>query len=99
MIRPSLVLCGSLVATLPQLALAQAKSVANRGAQAPRFQVEMLWPKPMDNKWILGSVTGLDVDSRDHVFVLNTPEYLNARTEIGTVNPTAYGECCVPAMK
>ena len=40
-------------------------------AQAPRFEVAMLWPKPMPNHWILGSSAGVAVDAQDHVFVLN----------------------------
>ena len=33
------------------------------GAQAPAFQADPLWPKPLPNHWILGSVTGVAVDS------------------------------------
>src|SRR5439155_24115153 len=63
-------------------------------------EVDMLWPKPMPNRWIMGSVTGLAIDARDHIYVLNTAEYFNARTEIGGVPnpaPQSAGECCVPA--
>src|SRR5438552_3714103 len=65
---------------------------------APRFEVDMLWPKPMPNRWIMGSVTGLAIDARDHIYVLNTGEYFTARTEIGGIpNPAPQsGECCVP---
>jgi len=71
-----------------------AKSAA---VQAPKFEVEMLWPKPMPNRWILGGVTGVAVDSRDHVFVLNVADYFNARTEIGSGTNPPTGECCSPA--
>src|SRR5262245_31325515 len=71
-----------------------AKSAA---VQAPKFEVEMLWPKPMPNRWIMGGVTGVAVDSRDHVFVLNVADYFNARTEIGSGTNPPTGECCTPA--
>lgn len=69
-------------------------------AQAPRFEVAMLWPKPMPNRWILGSSVGVAVDAQDHVFVLNIGDAFNARTEIGAAPPPpaqVTGECCVPA--
>ncbi|HVT40963.1 MAG TPA: hypothetical protein VHE78_18140, partial [Gemmatimonadaceae bacterium] len=53
-------------------------------ARAPKFTVDPLWPKPLPNHWILGSVVGVAVDKRDHVFVLNIPDYFNQRTEIGS---------------
>src|SRR5262245_18938097 len=56
----------------------------------------MFWPKPMPNRWILGSVTGVAVDSRDHIYVLNIPDYFTARTEIGSGTNPPTGECCTP---
>jgi hypothetical protein len=68
-----------------------------QGTQGPRFEVEMLWPKPMANRWILGSVTGLAIDANDHIFVLNIPDYFTARTEIGSSTNPPTGECCSAA--
>jgi sugar lactone lactonase YvrE len=51
----------------------------------------------MANRWILGSVTGLAVDGRDHIFVLNIPDYFTARTEIGSSTNPPTGECCSAA--
>ena len=67
--------------------------------QAPLFEVDMLWPKPMPNHWLLGSAVGLAVDSRDHVFVVHLgPSSFNLRTEIGGYSgSTAASECCAPA--
>src|SRR5262249_280632 len=39
---------------LERRAAAQAKSAV----QAPRFEVDPLWPKPLPNKWILGQTIG-----------------------------------------
>ena len=37
--------------------------------QAPMYQVDPFWPKPLPNNWVLGSVVGLSVDSRDHIWI------------------------------
>ena len=37
----------------------------------PKFEVDASWPKPLPNLWVIGSVGGVCVDSRDHIFVLN----------------------------
>src|SRR3954471_2602322 len=78
--------------------LACAVSARAQGAkQAPRFEVDPMWPMPMPNRWILGSATGVAVDARDHVYVVNLMDSFNARTEMGSgTNPTT-GECCTPA--
>src|SRR6187401_1556660 len=41
------------------------------GASGPTYQVDPLWPKPLPNHWILGSVTGLAVDSQDHIWLVH----------------------------
>ncbi len=65
--------------------------------QVPRFTADPMWPKPMPNHWILGSVTGVAVDARDHVFVVNLDDTFNQRTETGLeLNPPS-AECCMPA--
>ena len=64
---------------------------------APRFEVDPMWPKPMPNRWILGSATGVAVDSRDHIFVVNLTDSFNARTEMGSGTNPPTGECCTPA--
>src|SRR6188768_2845438 len=49
------------------LVLAQGES----SAQGPTFQVDPFWPKPLPNNWVLGSVVGLSVDGRDHVWIVH----------------------------
>jgi DNA-binding beta-propeller fold protein YncE len=66
--------------------------------QAPKFEVDPMWPKPMGNRWILGSATGVAIDSHDHIFVVHLTDSFTPRTEIGlTVGGAAYGECCASA--
>jgi len=66
-------------------------------AEAPVFEVDPFWPKPLPNHWVLGSVVGVGVDSRDHVFIVHRQAPLNERTEIGAATDPPTGECCLPA--
>jgi DNA-binding beta-propeller fold protein YncE len=69
--------------------------------QAPRFEVDPLWPKPLPNHWLLGSATGIAIDSRDHVYVIHLTDSFTPRTETGAGpannNVTPAGECCSSA--
>lgn len=70
---------------------------ASNGVEVPLFDVDPFWPKPLPNHWLMGSVIGVGVDSRDHVFVIHRAESLNARTEVGAAQDPPSGECCYPA--
>jgi DNA-binding beta-propeller fold protein YncE len=65
--------------------------------QAPMFEVDPLWPKPLPNHWLLGNAVGVGVDSRDHIFVIHRRQSFNPRTEIGAATEPPTSECCVPA--
>ncbi|MBV8207106.1 MAG: hypothetical protein JO041_09960 [Acidobacteria bacterium] len=65
-------------------------------ALAPRFEVDPMWPKPLPNHWILGSVAGVAVDSRDHVWIIHRPNSLEAGEMHASTNPPI-AQCCVPA--
>ena len=39
--------------------------------QAPYFEVDPYWPKPLPNHWVLGSSIGVSVDERDHVWMIH----------------------------
>ena len=71
----------------------------DRSGDSPPFQVDPLWPKPLPNHWLLGSVTGVAVDAQDHIWVVHRGyDSMTARTEIGAAtNPKTADECCVPA--
>src|ERR1041384_7846259 len=65
------------------------------GVEAPAFEVDPLWPKPLPNHWILGSTIGVGVDSRDHVFIIHRGyPTLTARTEAGLDTKPQTGERC-----
>src|SRR3954470_7739864 len=43
---------------------------------APTFKVDPSWPLEMPNHWIMGAVTGVFVDAKQHVWVTHLPETL-----------------------
>jgi sugar lactone lactonase YvrE len=63
---------------------------------APQFRVDPAWPQELPNNWILGSVTGVYVDARQHVWVTHLPETLTEE-ELGLVQKPPFGECCQAA--
>jgi hypothetical protein len=75
-------------------ALAATEQLAERVAHAqksnaPQFQVDPFWPK-MPKQWILGQVSGLDVDAQDNVWIIQRPWSIN--NDEKAKNPEA--ECC-----
>jgi hypothetical protein len=74
-------------------------AAAAQTPQAPAFQVDPFWPKPLPNHWLFGSITGVAVDAQNHVWVVHRgAASLNARTEIGlAANPPTAETCCLPA--
>ena len=66
-------------------------------AQAPRLTVDSLWPKPLGNHWILGSVTGVAVDAQDHVWVVHRGIDSLENNEKGPTLDPPGGSCCFPA--
>ena len=65
--------------------------------QAPRFEVDPFWPKPLPNHWILGQNIGLGVDSRDHIYSVHRRDSPNPNTELGAQASPATAECCIAA--
>ena len=65
--------------------------------EAPMFEVDPFWPKPLPNHWVIGSSIGVGVDSRDHVFIIHRQDTLNESTEIAATEGPPTGGCCVPA--
>jgi DNA-binding beta-propeller fold protein YncE len=63
---------------------------------APAFEVDLTWPKPLPNHWILGSAIGVSADSKDHIWIVHRPGSLEANeVHATTIPPTAL--CCAPA--
>jgi DNA-binding beta-propeller fold protein YncE len=71
-------------------------AVEAAGVQAPRFEVDPMWPKPLPNHWVMGSVIGVSVDASDHVWIIHRQGSLERMEQYATTNPPA-AECCAPA--
>jgi DNA-binding beta-propeller fold protein YncE len=101
--RTRKVLVGSsLIALVAALGIAQqqlertASAQSKAAVQAPRFEVDPMWPKPMPNHWLLGNTIGVGIDSRDHVYIIHRGATLEEKEVYATANPPA-SECCMPA--
>ena len=67
-----------------------------RAEDAPKFQVEPFWPKPLPKNWILGQVAGIAVDKDDHIWVVHRPATL-VDDEKGAMQDPPTTKCCTPA--
>jgi DNA-binding beta-propeller fold protein YncE len=90
---------GALLAAVAALGIGQAAlEASNDLVDAPIFEVDPFWPKPLPNNWVLGSTIGVGVDSRDHVYIIHRGlATLNERTEAGAESNPPTGECCAAA--
>jgi DNA-binding beta-propeller fold protein YncE len=83
------------------VALGVGSRIADRAVQAavtqaPRFEVDPFWPKPLPNKWILGQTIGVSVDAQDHVWIIHRAGSLEPGEAHATTNPPT-AQCCAPA--
>lgn len=78
------------------LSLTVAQPYAQSRVPVPQLVVDASWPKPLPNNWTLGQVSGIAVDSRDHIWILQRPGSLANDEKLATTTPPT-AECCVPA--
>jgi len=76
-------------AILQHRAEAQGASV-----QAPMFEVDPLWPKPLPNNWLLGWTIGTWVDERDNIWVIHRGAGGLHNNERGAELNPPIAECC-----
>ena len=65
------------------------RSVHAATAQAPKFEVDPFWPKPLPNHWVMGSTIGVSVDSRDHIWIIHRQGSLERMETYAAANPKA----------
>jgi len=98
--RRNIVIGSACAVTLVALGCGQAVMQTRADGQrqmveAPRFEVDPLWPKPLPNHWLLGSTIGVWVDDEDHIWIIHR--------NVGTLNDNELaldkknGECCTAA--
>ena len=71
-------------------------TVEAAGVQAPRFEVDPMWPKPLPNHWVQGNTIGVSVDSKDHIWIIHRAGSLEP---METYAATNRAECCKPAPR
>src|SRR3984885_12604048 len=71
-------------------------TVEASGVQAPRFEVDPMWPKPLPNHWVQGNTIGVSVDAQDHIWIVHRGASLERMESYAAANPPA-AECCSPA--
>ncbi|MGZ5071803.1 MAG: hypothetical protein ACXWBL_01615, partial [Usitatibacter sp.] len=98
--RRNLVIGAAFAATLVALGCGQAMlqskaDGAGRMVEAPRFEVDPLWPKPLPNHWLLGMTIGVWVDDQDNIWIIHRGAATLNENERALDLKT--GECCTAA--
>src|SRR4029077_411143 len=68
----SLILCGAVVLAMPLCIGVRARAQSSK-LSPPEFKVDPAWPS-IPNNWVLGEVTSISVDGKDHIWVLHVPQ-------------------------
>ena len=84
------------VLTASSVLLQKRAAAEATGVQAPRFEVDPLWPKPLPNHWVQGMSIGVSVDAQDHIWIVHRTNTFEPMEIYATAKPPA-AECCVPA--
>jgi DNA-binding beta-propeller fold protein YncE len=99
-------LAGILAALGAAYVVVERKAVVQAaGVQAPKFEVDPLWPKPLPNHWLMGNTIGVSVDAQDHIWIIHRQGSLEAMENYAVANPpgpkrqagVVESECCGPA--
>jgi len=71
-------------------------AVQAAGVQAPMFEVDPMWPKPLPNHWVIGMTIGVSADAQDNIWIIHRGGSLEAKETYGNTNPPG-ADCCVTA--
>src|SRR5579864_4775496 len=64
--------------------------------EAPMFEVDPLWPKPLPNHWLIGMTIGVSVDAQDNVWIVHRQGSLEKGELHASTNPPM-AMCCMAA--
>ena len=88
MSKRNVIVGATFVGALATLGVAQSvmeKAAAAQGkaaVQAPYFEVDPMWPKPLNKGWLYGNVIGVGVDNKDRVYIIHRGAATLDRKEI-----------------
>jgi DNA-binding beta-propeller fold protein YncE len=71
-------------------------AVEAAGVQAPTFEVDPLWPKPLPNHWLIGMTIGVSVDAQEHIWIVHRQGSLEPGELHASTNPPM-AQCCAAA--
>ena len=71
-------------------------AVEAAGVQAPAFEVDPFWPKPLPSHWLIGMTIGVSVDAQDHVWIVHRQGSLEPGELHASTNPPM-AQCCAAA--
>src|SRR2546427_11416307 len=71
---------------------------SQQNVQVPKFRYDPTFPQPLPEKWAIGAIGGMAVDSQDHIWVLHQPAPLQKNERFaGAAMTPPRAECCIPA--
>jgi len=99
--KRSLYIAVGLVVVLVALGIASTvldkkAAVQAAGTQAPKFEVDPMWPKPLPNHWVMGMTIGVSVDAQDHIWIVHRSGSNDPGEQHATTSPVQ-AECCAAA--
>src|SRR5262252_7291745 len=65
----------------------RAQDGAPKQVGAPKYEVDLSWPKPLPDRWVIGGLGGVCVDHQDHVFLLNRQDVPEGDLNAGHLAP------------
>src|SRR5437867_30980 len=71
----------------------QTVAAQGRAVQAPVFEIDPFWPKPLPNHWVQRSTIGVSVDAQDHVWIIHRPQSVDDNFKAADMKPQI-GICC-----
>ena len=82
---------GLFVATVGGLSIGSAifeerAAAQSGGVQAPKFEVDPLWPRPLPNHWVVGNIIGVSVDAQDNVWIIHRAATLEEKEIYAAAN-------------
>src|SRR3982075_3622782 len=71
-------------------------AVEAAAVQAPMFEVDPFWPKPLPNHWLIGMTIGVPCEATDTIWIIHRQGSLEPGERHATTNPPI-AMCCGPA--